>query len=178
MARARWTTAGLVGLTLFAGCAGRRSTDGAASNETAPGTARTQADGMAAPDAEAPPPATPEATEEAFLALAPRAVAVFVGRLVEAGPAPFAWCGRLMTTQWLRFEVLRSLRGDVAGPEQKVFALVVANEPYVRTDAPGLRDEFLVVGGEYVVLLRDPVPEVGPTLLGIARSSPGLLERL
>jgi hypothetical protein len=118
------------------------------------------------------------AADEAFLDLAPQAGAAFLGRLVEAGPAPAMWCGRLMTTQWLRYEVLRSLRGHVQGPELQVFALMVGNEAYVRSDVPGLRDEFLVVGREYLVLLGDALPGIGPKVLGLVRSTPALLDRL
>src|SRR3954471_10920658 len=54
--------------------------------------------------------------DSVFLAQVDKAGAVFVGQLGEVGAPPPAYSGYNVATQALTYEVVRVLRGDVAGP--------------------------------------------------------------
>lgn len=91
--------------------------------------------------------------DSVFVAQVDKAGAVFVGKLVEVGPPPAAYSGYNVATQALTYEIVRVLRGDVAGPRITVHHMIVAQSPALVDGKPALKPEHVEVGAEYVVAL-------------------------
>src|SRR4249920_3297960 len=92
-----------------------------------------------------------------FLAQVDKASAVFVGKLTEVGPPPQAFSGYHVAMQALTYEVVRVLRGDVAGPKITVHHVIVARSPALVDGKPALKPEHTQIGTEYLVALGGTV---------------------
>jgi hypothetical protein len=92
-----------------------------------------------------------------FLAQVSKASAVFVGKLVEVGPPPTSYSGYNVSMQALTYEVVRVLRGDVAGPKITVYHVIVAQSPALIEGKPALKPVHTQVGTEYLVALGGTV---------------------
>jgi hypothetical protein len=90
-------------------------------------------------------------SDSLFLAQVDQAAAVFVGKLVEVGPPPTAFSGYHVAMQALTYEVVRVLRGEIAGPRFTVHQVIVAQSPALVDGRPELKPEHVAIGAEYLV---------------------------
>ena len=90
-------------------------------------------------------------SDSVFLAQVGQANAVFIGKLVEVGPPPTAFSGYQAAMQALTYEVVRVLRGDVAGPRFTVHHVIVARSPSLADGKPRLAPAHTEVGAAYLV---------------------------
>ena len=90
-------------------------------------------------------------SDSLFVAQVASATAVFIGKLVEVGPAPAAFSGYHVAMQALTYEVVRVLHGDAAGPRFTVHHVMVAQSPALLDGKPQLRPEFVELGADYLV---------------------------